>query len=142
MTFVGGIAMQEPVGILTALLKIIRWLREETERNSLSWEMRQSGMAEVSVRNYTFRLIAAEMEIPQEGKIEVPGAGKGRAFAVRRFTQIFVLQGDNLLIHAASFMHPVLESELASLADVVISQIAARNEERLRRLLTDLGLTS
>jgi hypothetical protein len=134
--------MQEPVGILTALLKIIRWLREGTERNKLLWEMRQNGVAEVSVRNYTFRLIAAEMEVPQEGKIEVPGAGKGRAFSVRRFTQIFVLQGDNLLIHAASFMHPVLEGELASLADVVISQIATRNEERLRRLLTDLGLTS
>ena len=135
--------MADTMGILTAVLKIIKWLKEETEKNHLVWEMKQNGFAEISAKGYTFRLAAAEVEVPEERKIELPTEiGGGRAVALRRISQLFVLQGDNLIIHIASFMHPVLEREISSLADVVITQIAKRNEERLSRLLSDLGLTS
>lgn len=135
--------MQDSLGTLTKILKIITWLRDETQKGNLKWEMKQSGMAEVVAKGYTFRLLAAEIEVPEERKIEVPTElGHGRTFSLRKVSQLFVLRGDILLIHIASFLHPLLEKELSSLADVVINQVAQRNEERLHQLLIDLGITS
>jgi hypothetical protein len=135
--------MQDSLGTLTKILKVIGWLRDETQKGNLKWEMKQSGMAEVIAKGYTFRLLAAEIEVPEERKIEVPAElGRGRAFSLRKVSQLFVLRGDSLLMHVASFLHPLLEKELSSLADVVINQVAQRNEERLRQLLIDLGITS
>jgi len=135
--------MQDSLGTLTKILKVIGWLRDETQKGNLKWEMKQNGMAEVIAKGYTFRLLAAEIEVPEERKIEVPTElGRGRTFSLRKVSQLFILRGDNLLMHVASFLHPLLEKELSSLADVVINQVAQRNEERLRQLLTDLGITS
>jgi hypothetical protein len=135
--------MQDSLGTLTKILKVISWLRDETQKGNLKWEMKQSGMAEVIAKGYTFRLLAAEIEVPEERKIEVPAElGRGRTFSLRKVSQLFVLRGDSLLMHVASFLHPLLEKELSSLADVVINQVAQRNEERLRQLLIDLGITS
>jgi hypothetical protein len=128
---------------MTKILKVIGWLRDETLKGNLKWEMKQNGMAETIAKGYTFRLLAAEIEVPEERKIEVPtGLGPGRAFSLRKVSQLFVLRGDILLMHIASFLHPLLEKELSSLADVVVNQIAQRNEERLHQLLTDLGIIS
>lgn len=135
--------MQDSLGTLTKILKIITWLRDETQKGNLKWEMKHSGMAEVVAKGYTFRLLAAEIEVPEERKIEVPTElGRGRTFSLRKVSQLFVLRGDSLLIHIASFLHPLLEKELSSLADVVINQVAQRNGERLHQLLIDLGITS
>jgi hypothetical protein len=134
--------MKDSLGVLTRILKVISWLRDETQKGNLKWEMKQSGMAEVIAKGYTFRLLAAEVEVPEERKIEVPGElGAGRAFSLRKVSQLFILRGDILLMHVASFLHPLLDKELSSLADIVINQVAQRNEERLRQLLIDLGLT-
>jgi hypothetical protein len=128
---------------MTKILKVIGWLRDETQRGNLRWEMKQNGMAEAIAKGYTFRLLAAEIEVPEERKIEMPaGLGAGRTFSLRKVSQLFVLRGDILLVHIASFLHPLLEKELSSLADVVINQIAQRNEERLSQLLVDLGIIS
>jgi hypothetical protein len=135
--------MQDSLGTMTKILKVIGWLRDETQKGNLKWEMKQNGMAETIAKGYTFRLLAAEIEVPEERKIEVPtGLGAGRTFSLRKVSQLFVLRGDILLMHIASFLHPLLEKELSSLADIVITQIAQRNEERLRQLLTDLGIIS
>ncbi len=135
--------MQDSLGTLTKILKVIGWLRDETQKGNLEWEMKQNGMAEVIAKGYTFRLLAAEIEVPEERKIEVPtGLGPGRTFSLRKVSQLFILRGDILLLHVASFLHPLLERELSSLADAVVNQIAQRNEERLSQLLTDLGITS
>jgi hypothetical protein len=128
---------------MTKILKVIGWLRDETQRGNLRWEMKQNGMAEAIGKGYTFRLLAAEIEVPEERKIEMPGGlGAGRTFSLRKVSQLFVLRGDILLVHIASFLHPLLEKELSSLADVVINQIAQRNEERLSQLLVDLEIVS
>jgi hypothetical protein len=135
--------MQDSLGTLTKILKVISWLRDETQKGNLKWEMKQNGMAEVIAKGYTFRLLAAEIEVPEERKIEVPAElGRGRTFSLRKVSQLFVLRGDSLLMHVASFLHPLLEKELSSLADVVINQVAQRNEGRLHQLLIDLGITS
>lgn len=134
--------MKDSLGTLTKILKIISWLRGETQKGNLRWEMKQNGMAEVISKGYTFRLIAAEIEVPEERKIEVPTElGAGRSFSLRKVSQLFVLRGDILIVHIASFLHPLLEKELSSLADIVINQVAQRNEERLHQLLIDLGIT-
>jgi hypothetical protein len=135
--------MKDSLGTMTKILKIIAWLRDETQKGNLKWEMKQNGMAEVISKGYTFRLIAAEVEVPEERKIEVPSElGAGRTFSLRKVSQLFVLRGDILIMHIASFLHPLLERELSSLADVVVNQIAQHNEERLNQLLVDLGIVS
>ncbi|MDT7877300.1 MAG: hypothetical protein RQ862_01930 [Candidatus Caldarchaeales archaeon] len=135
--------MKDSLGTMTKILKIIAWLRDETQKGNLKWEMKQNGMAEVVSKGYTFRLIAAEVEVPEERKIEVPSElGAGRTFSLRKVSQLFVLRGDILIMHIASFLHPLLERELSSLADVVVNQIAQHNEERLNQLLVDLGIVS
>jgi hypothetical protein len=135
--------MKDSLGALTRILKVISWLRDETQKGNLKWEMKQSGMAETIAKGYTFRLLAAEIEVPEERKIEVPGElGAGRTFSLRKVSQLFILRGDILLMHVASFLHPLLDRELSSLADIVITQVAQRNEERLNQLLADLGIVS
>ena len=131
----------QSTGTLSKLLKVIDWLKKSTEEGRVRWGMKSSGFIETSGFGFTFRLLVTEVEVPEGRKIEVPGLEGGRAFAIRKVVQLFILKDDLLVAHLASFLHPVLERELLALADAVIKYMTARSEELLEVLFRELGIS-